>query len=332
MAFSDAKPHRRRYRDTEGRDARGRSATTPSEIPKLGWRDILLRVTDAVSEKSLGLIAAGAAFYAFIAIPSGIAALISIYGLISDPTQVEQQVEAIQNIMPRQAADIVLDTLNSLVNQPRHNLGFGLLISLGLALWSANSATTSIMTALNVAYGEREKRGLIKYYAEAMAFTLLSIVFAITSLGLIAVLPVVIDSLPLGDFGRTLASWLRWPVLVGLFVVALSIAYRFMPSRTAPKWRWVTWGAVAGGLLWIAASAGFSFYVSHFSSYDKTYGSLAGVVLLLMWLYVSNYVVLLGAQLDAEIEHQTARDTTTGQPKPLGDRGAKMADTVGEEG
>jgi membrane protein len=331
MAFTQARPRRRHERDQAAHDAHGRSATTPSDIPKHGWRDILLRVKDAVSEKSLGLIAAGAAFYAFIAIPSGIAVLISIYGLIADPVQVEQQVETVKAIMPPQAIDIVLGLLNSLLNQPRANLSFGLLVSLSIALWSATSATTSIMTALNVAYGEREKRGLIQYYAEAIAFTLASVLFLIISLGLIAVLPAAIDFLPLGDFGRTLASWLRWPVLVALFVVALSFAYRFMPSRSTPKWRWVTWGAVAGGLLWIAASYGFSFYVSHFSSYDKTYGSLAGVVLLMMWLYVSNYAVLLGAQLDAEIEHQTARDSTTGHPKPLGQRGARMADTIGEE-
>jgi membrane protein len=328
MAFTHAKPRRRHY---DHADAHGRDATRPGEIPRRGWRDILLRVKDEVSEKSLGLIAAGAAFYAFIAIPSGIAALISIYGLIADPMQVEQQVEGLQSIMPQQAADIVLGLLNSLTNQPRANLGFGLLISLGLALWSASSATTSIMTALNVAYSEREKRGLLKYYGEALVMTLGSVLFVIIALTLIAVLPAVIDFLPLGEAGKALASWVRWPALVVLFMVGLSIAYRFMPSRRKPKWRWVTWGAATGALLWIAASAGFSFYVSHFSSYDKTYGSLAGVVLLMMWLYVSNYAVLLGAQLDAEIEHQTARDSTTGRPKPLGRRGAKMADTVGEE-
>jgi membrane protein len=338
MAFTHAKRQRRHYPDArqdarpdDRHDPHGRSATRPEEIPKRGWRDILLRVKDAISEKSLGLIAAGAAFYAFIAIPSGIAALISIYGLVADPVQVEKQAETMQGIMPKQAVDIVLEMLNSLLSQPSKALGVGLLVSLALALWSAASATTSIMTALNVAYNEREKRGFIAYYAEAMVMTLGAVLFIIISLALIAVLPAVIDFLPLGDFGKTLAAWLRWPVLVGLFMVALSIAYRYMPSRAKPRWRWVTWGAAVGAILWIAASAGFSFYVSHFSSYDKTYGSLAGVVLLLMWLYVSNYAVLLGAQLDAEIEHQTARDSTTGRPKPLGQRGAKMADTVGEE-
>lgn len=330
MAFTHAKARRRHVGDVAD-DSHGRNATTPSEIPRRGWRDILLRVKDSISEKSLGLIAAGAAFYAFIAIPSGIAALISIYGLISDPTHVEQEIETIQSIMPRQAAEIVLDLLSSLISQPRANLGFGLLISLGLALWSANSATTSIMTALNVAYGEHEKRGLFKYYAEALVMTLCSVLFVLVSLTLIAVLPAVFNLLPLGDSRWTMAAWLRWPILVGLFMFGLSIAYRFMPSRTRPKWRWVTWGAFTGAVLWIAASAGFSYYVSHFSAYDKTYGSLAGVVLLLMWLYVSNYAVLLGAQLDAEIEHQTACDSTEGPAKPLGARGAKMADTIGEE-
>lgn len=312
-------------------DAHGRHAEQPGEIPKRGWRDILLRVKTNISEKSLGLISAGTAFYSFLAIPSGFTALIALYGLLFDPSQVERQLMILDGVMPAQALDIIHDQLNTLTSQPRQALGISFAISLVVALWSANSATTSIMTALNVVYEEHEKRGLIRYYATALVITAGAVLFAIVALTLIAVLPAIVDFLPLGDFSKTLATILRWPALMAVFMIGLGIAFRFAPSRSKPRWRWVSWGAFAAVILWIAASALFSFYVSHFNSYEKTYGSLAGVVLLLMWLYFSAYAVIIGAELNAEIEHQTTKDSTTGGEKPMGRRGAKMADTIGEE-
>jgi membrane protein len=312
-------------------DPHGRHAHHPADIPKRGWRDVLLRIKEDISEKGLGLIAAGSAFYSFLAIPSAFAALIALYGLVFDPHQVEQQLSILQGIMPAQALDILNQQLNTLTSQPRQALGISFGISLAVALWSANSATTSMMTALNVVYEEEEKRNLFWYYATALVMTASAVLFAIVALALIALLPVVIDFLPLGDFAKTLTSILRWPLLMVLFAIGLGIAYRFAPSRTTPKWRWVSWGAFLAVILWIVVSALFSFYASHFSSYEKTYGSLAGVVLLLMWLYLSAYAVIIGAELNAELEHQTARDSTEGKPKPMGRRGAKMADTVGEE-
>lgn len=312
-------------------DAHGRRADHPGEIPKRGWRDILLRVKTDISEKSLGLISAGTAFYAFLAIPSGFTALIALYGLVFDPHQVERQLTILEGVMPAQALDILHDQLNTLTSQPRQALGISFAISLAVALWSANSATTSMMTALNVVYEESERRGLIRYYATALAITAGAVIFALVALTLIAVLPAVMQFLPVGELGKTLTTVLRWPVLMALFVIGLGIGYRFAPSRNKPKWQWVSWGAFAAVILWIAASAAFSFYVSHFNSYEKTYGSLAGVVLLLMWLYFSAYSVIVGAELNAEIEHQTVKDSTTGREKPMGHRGAKMADTIGEE-
>lgn len=312
-------------------EAHGRHAEHPGEIPKRGWRDILLRVKDDISGKSLGLIAAGTAFYGFLAIPSGFTALIALYGLVFDPAQVEEQISILQGVMPAQALDIIHDQLNTLTSQPRQALGISFGISLAVALWSANAATTSMMTALNVVYEEREKRNLFRYYATALTITAGTVGFAILSLALIAILPAVIEFLPLGEFGKSLAKILRWPALMLMFMIGLGVMYRFAPSRRKPMWRWVTWGAFASVILWLVASALFSYYVSHFNSYEKTYGSLAGVVLLLMWLYFSAYSVIVGAELNAELEHQTAKDSTEGQPKPLGRRGAKMADTVGEE-
>jgi membrane protein len=216
-----------------------------------------------------------------------------------------------------------------LTSHPTSALGIGFLVSLTLALWSARSGTSSMITALNVAYEEPEKRSFIWFQVIAIGLTAGIVLFTLVALGLIAVLPVVIDFLPLGEFGKMLSSIIRWPVLLVLLLVGLSVLYRYAPSREEPKWRWVSWGAAVATALWIIGSALFSLYVAKFAGYDKSYGSLGGVVVLLMWLYLSAFVVLLGAELNAEIEHQTARDSTTGGPKPLGARGAKMADTIG---
>lgn len=312
-------------------DPHGRHAERPSEGPRRGWRNVLLKVKDDISEKSLGLIAAGTAFYSFLAIPSAFTALIALYGLVFDPRQVEQQLTIFQGIMPTLALDIITEQLKILTSQPRQALGISFAISLSVALWSANSATTSMMTALNVVYEEHEKRNLLRYYATALAMTAGTVVFVIVSLALIAILPVIIDWLPLGTFAKTSTTVLRWPLLMALFAIGIGIAYRFAPSHSKPKWHWLSWGAFVAVLLWIVVSALFSFYVSHFAAYEKTYGSLAGVVLLLMWLYVSAYAVIIGAELNAELEHQTPKDSTAGHENPMGRRGAEMADTVGEE-
>jgi membrane protein len=311
--------------------AHGRSAKRPAEMPRRAWRDVLLRLKDDISEKNLSLIAAGTAFYAFIAIPSAFTALIALYGLAFNPGDVQHQVQAMQGVMPGEAIKLITNQLTYLTSQPNKALGIGFAISLLVALWSVTSGTTSMMTALNIVYGEREKRSLIKFYAIGFALAGAVVLFGIVSLALIAVLPAVLGVLPFGELGKNIASAVRWPILLALVMVALALIFRFAPSREEPKWRWVTWGAVAAALLWIVASALFSLYVGRFASYDKTYGSLAGVVVLMMWLYVSGFAVLLGAGLNAELEHQTARDSTTGREQPMGHRGAVVADTLGEK-
>ena len=206
----------------------------------------------------------------------------------------------------------------------------GLIVSVLIALWSARSGTSTMITVLNIAYKEPEKRNFIRLNAISFGLTFGTVVFAVVALGLIAVLPAVIDVLPVGGFGKTIASVARWPILILLVMATLAAIYRFAPSRDEPKWRWVSWGAAIATLLWILGSALFSIYVGKFASYDKSYGSLGAVVVLLMWLYLSAFVVLLGAELNAEIEHQTARDSTTGRPQPMGQRGAKVADSIGK--
>lgn len=310
---------------------RGRHAEWPSEIPRPGWRDILRRVKDDISQKRLSLIAAGAAFYAFIAIPSTFTALVSLYGLAFDAGDVQRQIQNMRGVIPDAAIELISDQLTYLASHSNKTLGIGLVVSLLIALWSATSSTSSVMTALNVVNEEQEKRGLIKFYLVAYGLTFATVIFAIISLALIAVLPAVLELLPLGDIGKIIASAVRWPILMVLVIMALGLAFRYAPSRKRMKWRWVTWGAVISATLWIVASALFSIYVGQFASYDKTYGSLAGVIVLMMWLYLSVYSVLLGAQLNAEVEHQTTCDSTIGKAKPMGRRGAKMADTLGQE-
>jgi len=290
-----------------------------------------MRTKDGVSSKSLTLIAAGIAFYAFMAIPSTFTALVSLYGLIFDPADVGRQISAMQGVLPGEAIAVLTQQLQDLASHSTAALGVGFIISLAVALWSARSATSSIVTALNIAYGERESRGWLAFQLAALGLTAGGVLFALLSLALIGVLPAVIDLLPLGSAGKTLASILRWPLLIVLVISGLAALYRFGPCRAQARWRWVSWGAAAATALWIGGSVLFSVYVGEFASYDKTYGSLGAVVVLLMWLYLTAVAVLLGAEVNAELEHQTARDSTTGAPKPMGMRGAKMADTLGEE-
>jgi membrane protein len=310
-------------------DGHGRSAETPGDIPARGWWDILMRVKDDMSQNNLSLIAAGAAFYAFMAIPSALTSLVSLYGLVFNPANVQRQIEGMEGVLPGESVKLISDQLQNIATGSNSKLGIGLIVSLLIALWSARSGTSSMITALNISYGEPEKRSFIRFQAVALGLTAGVVLFAVVALALVAVLPAIIDLLPFGSFGKTIAAIIRWPILLVLLMVCLAAIYRFAPSREEPKWRWVSWGAVIATVLWIIGSALFSLYVAKFASYDKTYGSLGGVVVLLMWLYLSSFVVLLGAQLNAEIEHQTARDSTTGREQPLGTRGAKAADTVG---
>jgi membrane protein len=311
-------------------DPRGRRAAWPSEIPRRGWWDILKRIGTAISRTNAMLMAAGVGFYAFLAIPSAFTAIVSLYGLAFDPNDVARQLAGMRGVMPGEAITLLTDQLQSLTSRPRTALGVGLVISLLIALWSARSATASMISAINIAYEEEEKRSIVTFELIALAFTCGGVVFVILAIILVAILPAILGLLPLGDAGKTIASAVRWPILVVLLMAGLAFIYRLAPSREQAKWRWVSWGAVVATILWVVGSALFSIYVGEFASYDKTYGSLGAVVVLLMWLYLSAFAVLLGAVFNAEIEHQTARDSTDGLPQPMGRRGAVMADTLGK--
>jgi membrane protein len=310
---------------------RGRSAERPSQLPAAGWRDILWRVKAEMAQDNLSLVAAGVAFYALLALFPAIAAVVSIYGLVAEPQTVEQQLQSVSHILPQEARGIVEEQLKRVTASGSTALGLGAIVSLLLAIWSANKGTQSLITALNIVYDEDEKRGFIWFNVISLALTVGMFLFLIVCLGAIAALPALIGNLSLPEVVRQLAVWLRWPILGVAFVVALAALYRFAPSRDEPRWRWVSPGAVVATVLWLIASGLFSWYVSSFGNYNETYGSLGAVAVLMMWFWLSALIVLLGAELNAEMEHQTERDTTRGGEKPVGRRGAYVADTVGEK-
>ena len=316
-------------RHEEAETGRGRSAEAPSQIPARGWKDILLRVYRGITEDRILLVAAGVTFYALLAIFPGIAALISVYGLFADPTSVTNHLDTIENIAPGGAIDVLRDQMTRLAAEGGTTLGVSFLVSLVISLWTANSGIKAIFDALNIVYEEEEKRGFLKLNAVTLLFTAGVVAFILLSLGVVVVLPVILNYLPLPDVTAVLIKLGRWPILFVLVTMALQVLYRYGPSREEPRWRWVSWGSVVAAIVWLGASVLFSWYVANFGSYNKTYGSLGAIIGFMIWIWISIIVVLVGAKLNAEMEHQTARDTTTGRAKPLGARGAHMADTVG---
>jgi membrane protein len=308
-------------------DGRGRSATSPSEIPARGWRDILLRVYEGISENRILANAAAVAFYTLLALFPGIAALVSIYGLFADPGSIANQLQAASGILPGGAVDVIRDQLTRLTSQGSTTLGISFVVGLIISLWSANGGTKALFDALNAVYAEKEKRSFIRLNAISIAFTIGMIGFLLIALVCVVALPVSLNYFP-GFIGSVL-NIARWPALLVLVAFGLSMIYRYGPSRREPRWRWVTWGSGFAAVLWLAASALFSWYAANFGSFNKTYGSLGAVIGFMTWMWLSVIVILIGAKLNAETEHQTARETTTGPEKPLGRRGAKMADTVG---
>jgi len=311
-------------------EAAGREAERPSEIPPRGWFAVLKRVKAEVKDDNVALLAAGVAFYAMLAIFPAIIALVTVYGMVADPNQVEAQVGEFAKSLPSGADELLTQQLQNVANAGRRSLSIGLVVSLLAVLWSVSSGVQGLIKGLNVVYDERETRGFFKLRALSLLLTLGAIVVAVVALALITVFPAVVDNLGLGRAGELAASIARWVVLALLVLFALAVLYRFAPDRANPRWRWVSTGAVVALLLWLLGSIGFSWYVDNFGKYNQTYGALAAVIILLLWLFLSAFAVLLGAELDAESERQTARDTTTGPERPLGQRDAEVADTLGE--
>jgi membrane protein len=308
---------------------RGRDADAPSEIPAAGWKDIAVRVKDEIADDHTVLAAAGVAFFAFLAVVPALAALVSIAGLVTSPSNAADRVESMFGGLPSEAQDLLSSQLESVAGQSGGSLSIGVAVAIALSLWAASGGMGHLVEGINVAYDEHDDRNFLHRKALSLALTLGAIGFLVFAVVGIAALPALLDAAGISGWAETVLQLVFWPVLMLGFAAGLAVVYRVGPDRDAPKWRWVSWGSVVAVVLWIAASIGFRVYVATFGSYSESYGSLAAVVVLLLFLFISSFVVLLGAQINSEMEHQTARDTTQGPDEPLGQRGAVMADTVG---
>jgi membrane protein len=309
--------------------ARGREASGPTQIPARGWKDILWRTYEEMNNDRLLAVAAGVTFYGLLAIFPAIAALISLYGLILDPQDVQSQIQGLAGLLPGGAVEIIGEQITRLSQQGSGGLGLGFIIGLAISLWSANAGVKAIFDALNIVYDEDEKRSFFKLNLQSLLFTLGTIIFLILALVAVAVIPVVLKFIGLGSALEWLISIGRWPLLLAAVIFGLAVLYRFGPSRDRAEWRWITPGSLFAGIGWLVFSMLFSWYVSSFGSYNKTYGSLGAVIGFMTWIWLSTAIILLGAEINAEMEHQTTKDTTEGPSEPMGQRGATMADTVG---
>ena len=341
MADSERKAEIRRdassMPDLESQQARelGRTAENPARIPWAGWKRVLMRTFSEMISDRIGLAAAGCAFYATLALFPAISTLVSLYGLAFDPATVEPQLRVLRDLLPRPAFLLISERVHTLVTQPRGTLTISLIISTLVTLWSSSAGTKSILAALNIAYEEKETRSFIRFQATALTMTLCAILGAALAVALLVFLPAVLDFVPRHfgfeavEAGTQTLLRVGTPILLLLFVgLSFSLLYRFGPCRRSASWHWITPGSLVATVLWLLASTGFSFYVGHVASYDATYGPLGAVVGIMMWFFVTAYVVLLGAELNAELELQTAMDSSAGSPRPIGRRGAYVADHV----
>jgi membrane protein len=307
---------------------RGHNAEKPTQIPQKGWKDIALRVKDRLTKDHVTLVSAGIAFYFFLAIFPAITAALSIYGLVMEPAQVEQQMSQLANVLPEQAHQMIRDILKQQSEKSGSSLGWSLVLSLLISLWSANKGAKAVFEGVNITYDETDGRGFLKKTAVTLMFTLGGIMIGFFAIVMVVAFPALIDKIGLPSTLETIIQFLRWPVLALIVMFALTAVYKIAPNRESPAFKWASWGAIIATVLWLAGSLLFSLFVNNFGRLDETYGSFAAVITLMLWFFLTAYIVLLGAEVNSEMEHQTRRDTTTGEDKPMGQRGGYHADHV----
>jgi membrane protein len=309
---------------------RGRNAAAPSEIPAPGWKDVLWRTFSEVMDDRVTLIAAGVTYYLLLALFPALGVLVSLYGLIADAASIEKQMGFLVGIVPAGGLDLIRAQLHNLTAPRNSTLGIALVVSFLFALWSANNGMKALFEAMNVAYGEREKRNIIVLNVLSMAFTIGALLVVIALIFVIGIVPAALALLYLDAWTETLARWTPWPFMLLLVGTGTMLIYRYGPSREDAKIRWITWGAVMSTLLWMISTIAFSYYLNNFSDYNATYGTLGALVAFMVWVWLSVVILIIGAELNAELEHQTKQDSTTGSALPMGERGAVMADTLGK--
>lgn len=304
----------------------GRTASAPSQIPARGWKETFIRVWRGISQHRILAIAAGVTFYALLAVFPAVAALVAIYSLFADPSTIRSHIESLSAVLPSGATSVIGDQINRLAAQGRTSLGVATFIGLAISLWSANAGMKAVFDSMNIVYQEDEKRGVFKLNAISLGFTLGAILLAVIGMATVVALPPVLSQMGLPAQSQDWINLLRWPLLLLFVSLAASVIYRYGPSRNEAMWRWLSPGAVLFTVGWLVASLLFSWYTANFGSYNKTYGSLGAAVGFMYWIWITNIALLIGAELNAELELQTAKDTTRGDPKPMGERGAAVAD------
>lgn len=310
---------------------RGRQAEAPTSIPPRGWKDVGRRVWVKIGDGNLTLIAAGIAFFVLLALFPGITALVALGGLLFlDPDRIIEQFSDVVRLLPEDARDILIDQAESVARTGSDDLGLVAIFGLGLALFSATKGVGSLIGGLNIVYDEREKRGFVHLFALKLALTVLLMIGILIGFVMAALLPATLSLVQLDSLTEIAVSVVGWTLLMVFVLLALALLFRFGPSRRQARWQWLSVGAIAAAFIWFIASAGFAFFTANFATYNQSFGSLTGVVVLLLWLWISAFVVLMGAAVNAEMEAQTKVDSTIGEPRPMGERGATKADELGE--
>lgn len=315
-----------------GRLSRGRQAESPAQMPAKGWKDTLLRVKKQISEDKLSMVAAAMAYYALLAFVPALTSLVLMYAWFADPAEITQHLDAVSRILPGEITNTIKEQLTALSGQHSNTtLGLSAITALLFSTWSASKGATALTEGLNIVYDEKNDRGFIKSTLLAVGLTLLGTLMGILAMGVVVGYPAIIKVFNFPETIATVAGIGSWVLLLALFSFFLAFAYRYCPVRQNAKWKWVSWGAVIASVLWALVSAGFSFYASEFGNFNKSYGSMGAIIILMMWFYLSSFVILIGGEINSELEHQTMKDTTTGPQKPMGHRHAEMADSVGPQ-
>lgn len=309
--------------------ARGRHADSPKQVPAKGWKDVVARTAKQMKADNVILMAAGVAFYALLSLVPALVAMVSIYGLVADPAEVSRQVNDALAAAPAEVRDLISEQMTSVTEQSSGGLGLALGLSIALAVWSASGGMKHLMTAITVAYHEEEGRGFFAMRGMAILLTLGAVVFVVAAIGVITVVPALLEDTALGSAAQLAVRIGRWPLLGLGLMAGLAVLYRYAPDRDQPEWSWTGPGSIVAVVLWLIASIAFSIYTANFGSYGETYGSLGAVVVLMLWLMISAATVIIGAEINAEAEHQTRADTTKGKPQAMGQRDAEVADTLG---
>lgn len=312
-------------------ESKNHNANKPSELSKKAWKSIGKRVFHQIKKDHVQITAAGIAFYFFLALFPTIVAAISLYSLILEPGQISEQMTKLRGFVPPETYSIFKGIIDPLLNESSQTLGWSFALSILLSIWSANKGTSAIFEGVNIAYNQLDERGFFKKKALTLVFTLGAIIIGIVSIAAVIGFPSLIDLLGLSSFLTGILSLGRWVLMAAILIFSLGILYKFAPARARARFKWVTSGAAVATLLWLAGSILFSWYVSNFGSFSNTYGSFAAVIILLLWLFLTAFIILIGAEINSEMEHQTSKDSTVGSSKPIGERGAWHADHVAKD-